>query len=333
MYGKVFASMYEGSLVGAGPVVFAVWGYCIAKADSDGIVLLNPALLAPIIGTSRQEIVDAVTWLTAPDPHSKNPEHEGRRLLNESGYQYLVVSHAAYRAIRNSDDRRDYMRDYMRRRRESDNGKEEPTVNEVNKELTELTSVSASASASEGGDSGGGGSLSPTPEDSPARKKVERKPYGEFHRVLLSDDEYAKLAEKRGESVAKLGIEVLDAWLERTGKRRKNHYACLNDRSWVWDKLAEQGAAAKQIDAPHSAKWREVYTACANAVWDAKDRSESYESVRSMLTRKYRNTPRLGGRDAVMAGIEMARNNKRPIGRSREGSPNALAGQGAKRNE
>ena len=84
MYGKCFSSMYEGSMVGAGPVVFAVWGYCIAKADLDGTVLLNPDLLAPVIGTSREEIVSAIQFLTQPDEHSKNPEHEGRRLLHQS---------------------------------------------------------------------------------------------------------------------------------------------------------------------------------------------------------------------------------------------------------
>ena len=66
MYGKIFESLYEGSMVGAGPTVFAVWGYCIAKADRGGIVILNPALLAPIIGTSRVDIERAIEYLEAP---------------------------------------------------------------------------------------------------------------------------------------------------------------------------------------------------------------------------------------------------------------------------
>ena len=34
-FGKHFASMYEGSLVGSGPVVFAVMGYVIANQKPD----------------------------------------------------------------------------------------------------------------------------------------------------------------------------------------------------------------------------------------------------------------------------------------------------------
>ena len=143
MYGKVFASLYEGSMVGSGPVVFAVWGYCIAKADVDGTVLLNPALLAPIIGTSRVEIEAAIQFLRSPDEHSKNPAHDGRRLLHQSGHQYFVVSHEAYRGIKNNEERREYMREYMRKRRKQDD------VNslQVNKELTRANPASACASA------------------------------------------------------------------------------------------------------------------------------------------------------------------------------------------
>ena len=147
MYGKIFSSMYEGSMVGAGPVVFAVWGYCIAKADVDGTVLLNPALLAPVIGTSRTDIEAAIKFLCSPDEHSKNPDHEGRRLLVESGHLYFVVSHAQYRGMKNNEDRREYMREYMKRKRSD----EVLTVNkltEVNAVLTKVNPASASSSSS-----------------------------------------------------------------------------------------------------------------------------------------------------------------------------------------
>jgi hypothetical protein len=154
MYGKIFASMYEGSMVGSGPVVFAVWGYCIAKADIDGTVLLNPALLAPIIGTSRGEIESAIAFLQEPDGHSKNPEHEGRRLLHQTGHLFFLVSHEYYRAMKNNEERREYMREYMRKKRESDN----VNVNKVNEVLTKVNPASASAYTSasiEGGCKGG----------------------------------------------------------------------------------------------------------------------------------------------------------------------------------
>lgn len=120
MYGKIFSSMYEGSLVGAGPVVFAVWGYCISKAEAEeSTVMLNPVLLSQIIGTSQEEIRKAIDFLCAPDNDSKNKEHEGRRLLLLSGLCYFVVSHKHYRSINNMADVREYHKVMKRKQRES----------------------------------------------------------------------------------------------------------------------------------------------------------------------------------------------------------------------
>jgi hypothetical protein len=120
MYGKHFASMYEGSMVGAGAVVFAVWGYCISKGDPDThTILLNPSLLGPILGEPVESITKAIDFLTSPDPNSKNPAHNGRRLLHESGYLYFMVSHEDYRNMKTMDDVREYERQRKQKYRES----------------------------------------------------------------------------------------------------------------------------------------------------------------------------------------------------------------------
>lgn len=127
MYGKIFASMYEGSMVGMGPTVFAIWGYCIAKADcEDHTVLLNPSLLAGIIGTTPEEVTSAITRLTSPDAQSKNKDHEGRRLLHQSGFCYLVVSHEHYRNMKNMSDVREYERLRKRAQRNVPNVRDIP---------------------------------------------------------------------------------------------------------------------------------------------------------------------------------------------------------------
>lgn len=137
MYGKVFASMYEGSMVGAGCPVFAVWGYCIAKADpNDHTVTINPALLAAILGCDRSVIDTSLTYLTSPDPRSRNQEHDGCRLVHVSGHEYLVVSHDKYRSVTCKDDIRAYNREAKRRERAS------MTVNDK-------STITASASVSE----------------------------------------------------------------------------------------------------------------------------------------------------------------------------------------
>ena len=155
MYGKIFASMYEGSMVGAGPLVFSVWGYCIAKADIDGTVLLNPSLLASVIGTDKDGIEQAIDFLQQPDEHSKNPDHEGRRLLHESGHLYFVVSHEIYRGMKNNEDRREYMREYMRERRKKKPVNSLQSLQHLTKVNPASVSVSDSQSSLEGGCKGG----------------------------------------------------------------------------------------------------------------------------------------------------------------------------------
>jgi hypothetical protein len=119
MYGKFFSSTFTGSMYGAGASSFAVWGYVIANTV-DGHVELNPKFLAPIIGTEEDEVRRAIDYLCSPDANSRNPEHEGRRLLPIGPFMYSVPSHRHYHGMRDENERRTYMRDYMRRKRKKD---------------------------------------------------------------------------------------------------------------------------------------------------------------------------------------------------------------------
>jgi len=60
---------------------------------------------------------------------------------------------------------------------------------------------------------------------------------GEFENVSLTSDEYSKLCEKNAKDRLDEAIEILSAYLKRTGKRYKSHYACLKGDSWVWGKV------------------------------------------------------------------------------------------------
>ena len=117
MYGKLFSSTFSGSMFGAGADVFAVWAYIIANTINSKVEI-NPRVLAATIGTTPERIEAAVEFLCQPDPSSRNTEHEGRRLIREGQFQFFVVSHEHYRAIRNEDDRRAYNATKMREHRE-----------------------------------------------------------------------------------------------------------------------------------------------------------------------------------------------------------------------
>ena len=95
-YGKIFDSMFTGSMFGSGPVVISVWAYVISKTYGSSVEL-NPPFLAAMIGCEVAEVEAAIAVLTSPDPSSRSKEEEGRRLLHEDGFKYFVVNHEKYR--------------------------------------------------------------------------------------------------------------------------------------------------------------------------------------------------------------------------------------------
>jgi hypothetical protein len=116
-FGKHFGSMYSGSMVGAGAMVFAVWGYVIANMRPESrdleaaqIVELNPKLLGPILGESPKDVEKAIERLCAPDPESRTKEMEGRRLEDLGAFLYRVINGAFYRSIKNEEQRKEQLR-------------------------------------------------------------------------------------------------------------------------------------------------------------------------------------------------------------------------------
>jgi len=109
VYGKNYESMYEGSMIGAGINVFAVWNYIITKARG-GVVEINPKLLAFTLGGKEEDVEDALKFLQRPDPESRSKLEEGRRIIREGQFQYRVVNWGYYQQIRTEEDRREYNR-------------------------------------------------------------------------------------------------------------------------------------------------------------------------------------------------------------------------------
>jgi hypothetical protein len=112
MYGRIFTSVYEGSMVGAGLAVFGVWNYVIAKTRM-GYVELNPKHLSLLLtgGLEKEkELGEAIEFLCRKDAKSRNKAEGGARLVKEGEYQYRVVSYMEYDKIRSKEDLREYNR-------------------------------------------------------------------------------------------------------------------------------------------------------------------------------------------------------------------------------
>ncbi len=139
MFGKFFASTFTGSMVGAGPEMFAVWGYVVANTVASQVEL-NPRHLASLIGMTPEAVTKCIERLCGPDPESRSKKANGRRLIREGEFAYFVPNHEAYRAVRDEHDRREYNR--IKKAEGRSKG-----VNTRVKRSTRVSSVSAQAEA------------------------------------------------------------------------------------------------------------------------------------------------------------------------------------------
>lgn len=99
----------------------------LAMCDATGHVIGTDIAIARRMNMPLEEFRKCAEALSQPDPDSNSREEEGRRIIpsdNERGY--LVVNYLTYRDMKTEESKRDYMREYMRKRREREalaNGK------------------------------------------------------------------------------------------------------------------------------------------------------------------------------------------------------------------
>jgi hypothetical protein len=117
MYGKLYEQTFTGSMVGAGPVAFAVWGYVVAHVKPDHRVEVNARVVAMVIGCKEKEVIAVLKSFCEPDHASRNKDHQGRKLIKEGEYLYYVTGHERFSKCKDHEGRREYQRNYQRTRR------------------------------------------------------------------------------------------------------------------------------------------------------------------------------------------------------------------------
>jgi hypothetical protein len=120
VYAKLFVSLYQGTLRGNSRGIL-VFTNLLAHCDEDGIVDIHPRAIADEVGLTVDEVRATLLELEAPDPESRTPTHDGRRILRMDDHRdwgWVIVNHAKYQAIRNREDRREQNRLSQQRSRE-----------------------------------------------------------------------------------------------------------------------------------------------------------------------------------------------------------------------
>ena len=151
MYAKVFTSLFDGSMRGKSDLIL-VFINLLCHANKDGIVDRHWKAIADETGLTVDCVKLTLTVLESVDTESRSSSEEGKRLLRIDDHRewgWKIVNYEHYRKLRTDDQKRSYMRDYMREKR----AKEKmlvpvnPPLVPVNPDVTKLVQAEAEAEA------------------------------------------------------------------------------------------------------------------------------------------------------------------------------------------
>jgi hypothetical protein len=146
VYAKIFDSMYSGTLATHGPwQALVTFQQLLVLADPEGIVDMTPEAIARRTTIPLEIIAAGIAALEQPDPESRSPAEEGRRIVRVSdsrSWGWRIVNFLQYRALRDENSRRDYMRQYQRDRRAAQRVNNVNDVNSGQQVSTDVAAVS-----------------------------------------------------------------------------------------------------------------------------------------------------------------------------------------------
>lgn len=125
---KLYGSIVRSSVWSESAPTRIVWLTMLAIADADGGVAGSVPGLAHTANVTLAECEDALRVLSEPDPYSKTPDHDGRRIKTVTG-GWVVLNYKLYRELRTPKQISDAERQH--RKRERDKGVTSVTVTEV----------------------------------------------------------------------------------------------------------------------------------------------------------------------------------------------------------
>ena len=102
-YTKLFNSIINSTIWTENDKTRIMWITMLALADKNGEIQASIPGLARAASVSIPDCESAITKFLAPDPYSRSPEDEGRRIEKIEG-GWALLNHSKYRALASKDD-------------------------------------------------------------------------------------------------------------------------------------------------------------------------------------------------------------------------------------
>ncbi|CAN0362309.1 unnamed protein product, partial [Phaeothamnion confervicola] len=119
VYGKIFESIYDGTLAENWQAL-VTFQQLIILCGADGVIDMTSTALSRRTGVPLEIIEAGIAALESPDPYSRTPDDEGRRIRRLDEHRpwgWYIVNHQKYRAIQSSETIRLQNRERKRRQR------------------------------------------------------------------------------------------------------------------------------------------------------------------------------------------------------------------------
>lgn len=139
-YVPLYDTMLSGTLYGRWPHT-GIWACLLSRVSREGVIDETPQSLAAAIGVPIDTLVTCINDFMQPDPDSRSPEHEGRRLALISAHRtwgWRVLNHGKYREKarkKNYDDSRTESGGDASRKKVSRSSREVPRSPDVSREV------------------------------------------------------------------------------------------------------------------------------------------------------------------------------------------------------
>lgn len=108
MYGKIFESIYDGTLAGHWQAIVTMQ-QLIVLSSPDGVVDMTPEAIARRTTIPLEIITAGLEHLAKPDPYTRTPGEDGRRIVlldDHRPWGWRLVNHGKYMRLRDMEQKR-----------------------------------------------------------------------------------------------------------------------------------------------------------------------------------------------------------------------------------
>ena len=123
-YAKLWGDIVTSSIWEAPDKARIMWITFLASADATGFVAGSIPGMARMARMTVEEGEAAIKILEGPDNYSRSTEFDGRRIewVKDLG-GWVILNYDRFRTRRDPEKRREYMREYMRKKRAEEKSK------------------------------------------------------------------------------------------------------------------------------------------------------------------------------------------------------------------